>query len=193
MNTLQSIFQSTQMIVYLSIAGMAMLFLLVSFFFGGGHDHDGEVADHDHDHDHDAGGAHSYSTVSVFSPKVLCIFLLAFGSGGAVASVYGARPHWSVVIALLSGFAVGAVALYSLRLLYSQQANSLVTNADIVGAVGQVTTRIPSGGVGEITFVAARQSTTRLARMANGGELPAGRQAKIMAVSGDALLVEPVA
>ena len=192
---LHSVLQSTQTMVFMSIAAASFLFVCASFFMGG-HDHDHDVSHdvgHDHDHGgHDHGGTHEFSTVSFFSPKVLSIFTLAFGASGAVASVFGCKAVVCTTIGLVSGFLLALVALYALRLLYSQQANSLVTNSAIVGVTARVTTRIPSYGVGEITLVAARQSMTRLARSKGGREISTGVSVKVLEVSGDALVVEPV-
>ncbi len=187
MKTLEILLQSTQGMVFSAIALVSFLFIIIGSF-GGGHDH-GDVG-HDHDGDHD-GSAHEFTTVSFFSIKVLSIFFLAFGAGGIIATAYGRGPAASTGTGLVCGVVIGFIALYTMRALYSQQANSLITNRDIEGKVGQVVTRIPYDGVGEITFVAAGQATTRLAR-SNGIEITNGKRVKIVSASGDALLVEPV-
>jgi membrane protein implicated in regulation of membrane protease activity len=189
MKIIETLFQSTQTVVFLTIALIGFVFLLFTSLFGGDHDHDHDM---DHDHDHDIGGAHEFSTVSFFSPKILCIFLVAFGAAGTIASAYGLRPLWSTLIGFGSGLVIGFAALMGLRLLYSQQVNSLVTNEGIVGKVGRVITRIPQHGIGEITFVMSQQSITRLARSYSGAEIPVGRAVKILSASGDALEVESV-
>ena len=189
METLKILLQSTQGMVFAIIALVSFVFIVLGSLFGG-HDHDGDAG-----HDHEAGdhddGAHGFSTVSFFSPKVLSIFFLAFGAGGSIATAYGRGPAASSGIGLACGVVVGFVALHAMRLLYNQQANSLITNQDLEGKVGQVVTRIPHDGIGEVTFVVSGQSMTRLAR-SNGVEVVNGKRVKILSVSGDALLVEPV-
>ncbi|MDO8482650.1 MAG: NfeD family protein [bacterium] len=189
MKTLEILLQSPQGMVFCIIALVSFVFIILGSF-GGGHDH-GEVG---HDHvagDHD-GSAHEFTTVSFFSIKVLSIFFLAFGAGGIIATAYGRGPAASTGIGLVCGVIVGFIALYAMRALYSQQANSLVTNQDIEGKVGQVVTRIPYDGIGEVSFLAAGQLVTRLARSKDRTELTNGKRVKIVSVSGDALLVEPV-
>ena len=189
MKTLELLLQTTQGMVFSAIAFISFLFIIIGSFFGG-HDHDGDVG-HDHSADgHD--GAHEFSTVSFFSPKVLAIFFLAFGAGGVIATSYGQGPAASSGIGFLCGVVVGFVALHVMRLLYRQQANSLITNQEIEGSMGEVVTRIPYDGLGQVTLVVAGQSMTRLARSKSGTELGNGKRVKVVSASGDALLVEPV-
>jgi hypothetical protein len=185
---MQLLLTSVQLMVFIALALASFVFLTASLFFGGDHDHD-----HDHDHGHDHGGAgHAFATVSFFSPKVISVFLLAFGATGAISSVYGRGPLFSTVVGVAGGLVVASVAFWALRLLYGQQANSLLTNSRIVGAVGTVVTRISPREVGEVSLVVDSQRVTRLARSATGDEIPAGKSVCVKSVAGDALLVVTV-
>jgi membrane protein implicated in regulation of membrane protease activity len=181
MNTLHAILESTPTVVFLTIALCAFVFLCGTYLLG--HDHT-EVS-HGVDHGHDSPG--------FFSPRVISIFCLAFGAGGAAASILGWSVLWATYVAFAAGLLLGLTAYSLLNLLYKQQANSLVTNAKLVGCLGQVVTRIPPNGCGEVTFIAAGQSMTQLASSAHHVELSVGKRVKILTVSGSALLVEAIA
>jgi membrane protein implicated in regulation of membrane protease activity len=183
---MQFLVNSLQLMVFISLALASFVFLTGSLLFGGGHDHD-----HDHGHDH-GGVSHDFTTISFFSPKVISIFLLAFGATGAISSVYGRGPLFSTVVGIVGGLVVASVAYWALHIFYAQQVNSLPMNSQIVGAIGTVVTRISPRDVGEVSLVVASQRVTRLARSANGDEIPAGRSVSVKSVAGDALLVEPV-
>ena len=181
---LQSVLESTPTVVFLSIAVCSFVFVCGSFLLG--HDQDGDSG-----HDHDlGGGAHEYSTVSLFSSKVLAIFGLAFGAGGSIACIYGLNILWSTLIALVSGAVLGLIAYLALELLYKQQVNSLVTDASLVGCLGHVVTKIPADGCGEVSFISQGQSMTQLAASVHHVELKAGTRVKIVSVGGNALQVE---
>jgi len=181
---LQTILDSTPTIVFLSIAVASFLFVCGNFLLG--HDADGTTGlDHDI-----SGSAHDYSTVSLFSTKVLAIFGLAFGAGGSIASISGLNILWATLIGLVSGATLGLVAYLALKLLYQQQVNSLVTDSSLVGCFGHVVTRIPSDGCGEVTFISQGQSITQLAASVDHVELKVGTRIKIVSVGGNALQVE---
>ncbi len=99
------------------------IILVGSFIFG--HDHD-VGADHDHDfggdHDHDHGGGQS-SPVSIFSVKVIAMFLTGFGGTGWLASsYYGLGPAAATLWGTsseLTGFVFGSRQLYGYRYSYN--------------------------------------------------------------------------
>jgi len=184
---------SVQLVVFSCLAFGGFLFLLLTSVFSGGDDADAHFdhdVDGDADGDGDSGGDHS--TVSFFSPKILAIFLLAFGASGAIATTQGASPVISTIVAIVGAAVVAVLALLMLRLMYSQQCNSLITNVNIAGSRGHVVTRIPLRGIGEVSLVVNQQSVTRLARSLKGSEIAIGRPVKVVSADGDTLLVEAV-
>ena len=120
------------MIVFicLGIVGL-MMFLFASMF--GGHDHSDMGHDFgDHDVAHDTGP-------SFFSAFSLAFFLTGFGGAGTLMKASGWATIPSSLIALLAGSALWALAFLFMSMLHRQQADSTVTSAKLVGAVGVVT------------------------------------------------------
>ena len=78
--------------VFLGIAGIGFLFLMSSFVFGEIFEH-GDFGGHDGDLHSDAGDAHG--GVSIFSTRVLSVFVTAFGGFGAIGIQLGYRIETS--------------------------------------------------------------------------------------------------
>src|SRR5206468_5383158 len=113
---------STETLVFLAIAIASFLGVGGSFLFGG--------HDHDLSHDHDMGaGDHS---VPFLSPQIIFSFTLGFGASAAVASAYGVKVHWCILIGLAFGV-VMAGAVYALfSVVYKQQATSLIETSSAI-------------------------------------------------------------
>lgn len=128
----------------------------------------------------------------VFSTPVLGAFLAAFGFGGALI-LYTADT--GVVAAafggLASGVVVGGIAYLIVRSLVNMPTDENVRTVDMVGVTGTVVTRIPPGGLGEVTVRHAGQLLKLSARSEH--ELQGGTPVVITAVmSSSAVLVDPV-
>lgn len=112
----------------------------------------------------------------VLSTPVVGAFLAAFGAGGALllrglqVSLAG-----SVLGALGAGVVLGGVTLLLVRSLMHMPTDATPRAADLVGSMGTVVTRIPEGGLGEISLVAAGQRLKLNARasgpIANGSSV----------------------
>lgn len=185
-----------QLVVFLTITLGSFIILAITFFagsvFGADHDipHDHELGGHDVSTDH--GGEYG-STVSIFSPKIFFVFLAAFGAGGSIASIYGSSAIIASGWGMAVGVVFGAVAYFSLSLLYKAQVNSVVRTTDAVGQVGFVSTSIGGeGGIGEVEVNLSGQSKTYTAQAKNGMSIPRGMSVKVVAVQGSTLLVEAV-
>jgi len=94
----------------------------------------------------------------VLSTPVVGAFLAAFGTGGALL-LGGLRvsPAGSVLGGLGAGVVLGGVTLLLVRSLMHMPTDATPRAADLVGSMGTVVTRIPEGGLGEISLVAAGQ------------------------------------
>lgn len=133
----------TQFTSFLTILAVGFVYILATSALGaigGGHD-----ADH-----HDGDSSHDHETISVFSPKIIAIFMVGFGSAGCLATHYGLGAILATVAGLGGGLVLGSAALIGLRLLYSQQASSEIHISDAVGLTGTVTLAIPTVGRGEV-------------------------------------------
>jgi membrane protein implicated in regulation of membrane protease activity len=165
--------------VFLGIAALGFLFLLVSLVFG-------EIFDHvDFAHDFDHGGP------GVLSPRIVSVFMTAFGGFGAIGMYmdYGVFP--SSFLGLGGGVSLAAVIYAFARFLYSQQASSTVTTSDLVGRTAQVTVGIPSDGSGQVRCLVGESMVDKIARSRTGGEIPHNAIVRIDEIVGEFVIVSP--
>jgi membrane protein implicated in regulation of membrane protease activity len=163
--------------VFLAIAGAGFLYLLFTLIFG-------EIFEHlDHDFDH--GGP------SFFSGKVLGVFVTAFGATGAGATHYGLSVPAASGAGLASGIVFGGVIFFFARFLYSQQATTQVTSADMVGCSARVVVAIPSSGVGQVRCQVGEEIVDKVARSEDGEPIAANSIVRIEQVLGEVVIVKP--
>ncbi len=173
------------MLIFLALVFLGFVVLVGGALFGHDHDHD---AHFDHDHDHDV--THGEPTVSIFSLKVIGSFIMAFGAAGAIASWNGYGWIASSLIGLVAGSLLGFFMLAILRVLYSQQSNSLVSTDQTIGKNGFVTVEIGNTSVGSVDVMLAGQVRTYLARSTNGTTIPKGSGVTIVRTNGSEVIVE---
>jgi membrane protein implicated in regulation of membrane protease activity len=186
MNTLiQNLRESTQLLVFFVSIAAGIVYLFASWVLGhfGGGDHGGEG----HDHEHADSG---HSTVSIFSPKIIALFMIGLGAGGCLSTIYGGGPTTASLIGLASGMSLGGLMLIGLRMLYSQQASSNLDVGSAVGRMGTVTVDIPPMGTGEVGLYVGGQYATFFARAKDGTQIARGRQIKVASVTGSTLVVQ---
>ena len=181
---LDSLFNSSQTLLYTAIAIGSFLFVAGSFLFGGDHHEMG---------DHGVGGhfGDDEASLSFFSPKVIFTFLLGFGAAGAVASSYGLKTHWCILIGIGCGFCLALVAYGMLTLIYKQQSTSLINTNNPVGRTAQGLTAIPPNGTEEIGLEVQGQYQTYLARGKIADGIPKGSRVTVVENQGGQLVVEP--
>jgi hypothetical protein len=171
-------------LVFLALAAVGLLFLLVTALFG--HDVEADLA---------AGADISEGAPGAFSVKTFAVFLAAFGTVGGLAHyVVRGQPRAVLVsstLGVLSGVVLSAVYLLAMRLIYSQQASSLITDRELVGVEGRVTVAIPPDGLGEVTCLLGERTTRRMARAPGTGPIPEGVIVRVKEVYGDTVVVEP--
>jgi membrane-bound ClpP family serine protease len=76
-----------------------------------------------------------------------------------------------------------------MRLIYGQQATSIVTTESAVGAIGTVTTAIGREGTGEVDLTLRGQNRTFLARSADAKPIARGRRVEVVHTAGSQLVV----
>src|SRR5260370_7193016 len=113
------------MFVFIAIAAAGFILLLAVSVVGQDHDHDSNV-----DQEHDAEGADE-PTVSIFSIKVLATFIMGFGAGGAIAAYYNAGPLAATGVGFGTGVILALLMYAVMRVIYIQQASSLVATESI--------------------------------------------------------------
>ncbi len=165
------------MLVFLSLAVVGLVLTVVSAFFG---------------HDFEAHPELEIGGLGFFSLRAMSIFLLTFGTIGALAHWLGRPTLTSSLWGLLAGVGTYALYIVAMTLIRSQQASSLIEDRELPGLTGMVTVAIAEGGVGEVTCRLKGQTTRRVARAASRHAIPEGALVKVREVQGDALLVEPL-
>jgi len=168
--------------VFLTIASIGFLFLLVSFVFGEIFGH-GDLGGHDADVHGDAHG------VSILSTRVLSVFVTAFGGFGAIAIHLGYRTEISTAIGLAGGLVFGGIIYLFAQFLYSQQASSGVAVGELIGRTAEVSVAIPAGGLGQVRCALGENVVEKIARAANGGEIPSNTSVRIESIVGETVLV----
>ncbi|HLD49174.1 MAG TPA: NfeD family protein [archaeon] len=154
------------------------------------------VGDHDVGHDigheisHDA--PDSDTGPSFFSFFAVSWFLMGFGACGAVASYYKIMIPFAVFLALLGGMMLWGIAFSFMKLLYSQQSNSTITTASLIGTVGTVTIPIDKGSIGKMECMASGTAHDIVVRSKNGEEIKQGESVRIASSSGNIYIVERV-
>ena len=124
----------------------------------------------------------------LLSTPVIGSFLAAFGFGAALL-MYGAEVSAGIgaLGGLGSGVVVGGVAFAITRSLINMPTDAPVRTADLVGKPGTVVTRIPEGGLGEVTVNHAGQHLKLNARA--GEPLAAGVPVVVTAVTSTSSVV----
>ena len=104
-------------------------------------------------------------TGGLLSTEVIGAFLGAFGFGGALLR-NATSLSWPLAVGggLVAGVVVGALALMIVRVVVRMPTDETPRTADLTGKIGRVITRIPPGGLGEITVLHAGHQVKMHAR-----------------------------
>lgn len=179
-----------QFITFLTILAAGFVYITVSALLGH------IIGDHDGGHGGGHGGHaghHGQDTISVFSPKVIAIFMVGFGASGAIGTYYGINVILATLSGIGGGIGLGALALGGLRLLYGQQVSSEVYIDSALGLTGIVTLAIPADGMGEVGVTVKGQYLTYFAASTQSIAIPRNTSVKVQQVQGSYLLVGIVA
>ena len=167
--------------VFLGIASLGFLFLLVSLVFG-------ELLDHA-DLGHDLG--HGMEGPAFLSPRVIAVFVTAFGGFGAIATYLGFGVFPSSFFGFVGGLAFGGIVYMFARFLYSQQASSTTTTSELVGRTAEVTVGIPAAGSGQVRCLVGESLVEKIARSRDGGAIPHHSLVRIDEIVGEFAVVSP--
>jgi membrane protein implicated in regulation of membrane protease activity len=167
--------------VFSGIAGLGFIFLLVSLFFGEVFEQFGMELDHDLDH----GGP------GFMSPRILSVFITAFGGGGAISTSYGLTVGPSSAIGFFSGAVFATLIYYFAKFLYGQQATTQVHATDVVGRPARVTVAIPPSGVGQVRMQVGEEIIDKIARSKSGEAIPEHALVVVETVLGEIVVVRP--
>lgn len=174
------------MIIFATIFGVGFLILILSLIFGGDTDADADV-------DFDGADFDGHSGPSVFSVKMLALFMVGFGSVGFGVTT---TTEWTMFQASMAGLggaaAVGLAGYLILRLFYASQVSSTITSQDLLGTTANTTDAITDEGYGQITCSVRGRPITFLARSRDGGTIPRRTPVRIVSKSGNVVTVVPL-
>lgn len=174
-------FDISALTIFLAIAGVGLIFLVASFVMGEMFDDFGF---------HDGGGIDAHGFLD---SRAVAIFITSFGGFGAIGIQMGLSIVVSSILGLASGFVLGGLVTLFGRFLQSQQASSSIGNAQLVGRTAQVTVKIPSGGIGQVSCRVGEERVEKLARSREAVELTPGMLVRIEEIAGDSAIVSPAA
>lgn len=189
---------------FLGIALVGALFLFVSFILGEIGDFFDDVGDFIGDHipdfggaegdvggevAGDAGGGEAGDAPSPFSLRSLMAFMTAYGASGLITSAYGWSTLASSLFALIPGSVMTVVAYQGMKMLYSQQATSVVQVGGLVGKNAVVDVAIPPVGVGRVTVNTNDGYSSFIARSEGDQAIPAGERVVVTGNLGSELVV----
>lgn len=164
------------MFIFIALAGIGIVLVAVSAFLG---------------HDFDAHPELEVGGVGLFSLRALSIFIMTFGTVGAIARWSDRTPITSSLWGLLAGVLMYALYVAAMQMIRSQQASSLIEDRELIGLTALVTVAIPAEGLGEVTCRLKSQTTRRMARSARRQPIAEGVLVRVSELHGDVLLVEP--
>lgn len=199
-------------LTYLVLALLGCGYIIVSAFLGQLFDF--SDSDSGGDGGHDAGHAstgNSYGVVKTghgkvsasegdvavfhfpfFSPLALATLMASLGAYGLIA-LFGFKvgDGTSLLIALPAALATAYLITYAgWRLAKGSQATSVIRTAELTGALAEVTTPIPAGGLGEVVALIRGQRFASPAREQGSGEVPRGAVVRVVGMVGATLLVQ---
>ncbi len=167
--------------VFLSIAAFGFLFLLVSVLFGEVFEHFG--FEHDIAHEMDQSGP------SFLSPRILSVFITAFGGAGAIATYYGLSTLAASGIGFITGAVFASLIYMFARFLYGQQASTEVKATDLLGQTARVVVGIPKDGVGQVRCRVGEELVDKIARSSDGTPISENTPVTVEQVLGEMLIV----
>lgn len=127
-----------------------------------------------------------------FSPLALAALFTSIGAWGLIAQHGFDVPDGRSLLYALPAAVVTAysVAYGAWRLAASSTGSSQIRTAALVGAVGEVITPIPVGGMGEVAAMVDGQRFNSAAREASGKAVPRGAKVTVKALVGGTLVVQ---
>lgn len=139
----------------------------------------------------EAGHGFSSFHFPFFSPLALATLLGAIGAFGLIAlHGFETSEGVSLVVAVAAALATTYAITYAAwRLVSGSRGSSEIRPADLEGAVGEVITPIPAGGMGEVAAMVAGQRFAGPAREEHGREVPRGTRVKVRSMVGATLVV----
>jgi membrane-bound ClpP family serine protease len=123
---------------------------------------------------------------------VIGAFLAAFGFGGAlISTATSANGVIAAVGGLGSGVVVGGISLAFTKSLMNMPTDEPVRADDLVGKTATVITRIPEGGIGEVSL-SVRGQLQKLGARSSAAVAAGNRVTVVSVTSPTSVVVEPI-
>ena len=166
---------------YVCLLIVSAVFSFGSFLFG-----------HDGGHDIGHGFDHAEGMPSVFSMRVISLFILGFSGLATIAHfVWHLSPVGSSFCGLGGGLVLGGFAYALVHMLSNQQASSLVAPEDYINLAARVSVAIPPKATGEISVAVKGEMRSVLAVSVDDSALPEGRAVVIVSMAAGTAVVRP--
>lgn len=138
--------------------------------------------------DLDIGDAAGFSPLS---PVVIATFIATFGGAGIILYKFQVPVYLQIPIAAGSAILLSGGIFYLFwKVVSSTSSQSQPTMDDVIGIEAEVTTPIPSNGMGSISYTAREQRYQGPARSLDNSEIPARAIVRIVKVVSNTFFVE---
>jgi membrane protein implicated in regulation of membrane protease activity len=151
----------SQMMGFVMLLAVSTVGIIGASLFG--HDGDVELSD---------GLSHGDSGPSLLSLRNLFLFGLGFGAAGAIATHLGMSLVMSCVFGGVSGLMTSLLGWLFYRTISKQQASTNTNTRSLIGSRATVSTRIPSGRMGQVVATDEHGSTVYLDARSSEGDHP---------------------
>jgi len=164
-------------IIFASIFGVGFGMLILSLVFGA----DGDF-DFDADIDHGP---------SIFGAKMIALLMVGFGAAG-----FGMRATTEVSMSTASlvgaggALVMGIIGYVILRMFYSSQASSTITDQDILGSTGNLVDGIEDDQYGQVALIVGGREILFLARSEDSSSIDRGAPVRILSKAGNVVTVK---
>ncbi|MFQ5856753.1 MAG: NfeD family protein [Anaerolineae bacterium] len=185
---------STLSCLYFALLIVGVVYAVVILVAGELHDFGFGGGDVDLSGGHDISFEHGDVSVTSLSPVTIASFITAFGAFGLISTgLFNVSAQASLLWAAAGALVIAAIAHFAFGyFLIAPQSSSEVTAAHVIGATGEVITRIAPGRLGEVAFVARGGRVTTSARAAGGQSIPRGTVVTIERIVGNVAIVRPL-
>lgn len=161
--------------MYFVFFGVGVGFIVISFLLGGFTDTEG-------------------GSFTFLKPILIAVFLTVAGGLGLLLTprFYGSVGSVIVLaISILGGFLIATLLnFFIIKPLYRSQNTSTFYKQDTIGHIATVTSRIPPGGYGKISFTISGSVVTSPAKSEDGGEINGGESVEITQIEGSTCFVK---
>jgi membrane protein implicated in regulation of membrane protease activity len=122
---------------------------------------------------------------------VISVFFTTLGGVGAISLSRGLGTVPAALVGLAAGLLLGGLVYLFARFLYSQQASSDISSADLIGRTGQVIVSIPANGLGQVRCIVGESIVEKMARSKDGSAIACNSEVMIEGLAGESAIVSP--